>query len=224
MRWIALLLVLGAWVPAGSSGRVVTIAADADATLIEDAAGAWANGTGPLFVGRNNQPANYRRRAVLRFDVDGALPTGAIVESVDLTLVLNPSNPGRVITVHRLLADWTEGPTFGGGGNGNPSQPGDVTWIHTTASADKWSESGGTYDARVSATAIATDTDRPTWTDKQLVADVRLWQRAPERNFGWILIGDETRPQNAQSFASREDTDPERRPRLTIRYRLPGLW
>ncbi len=55
-----------------------------------------------------------------------------------------------------------------------------------------------------------------------LLQDVRLWKQLPERNFGWILIGDETTFQNAKKFASRENPDVSRRPRLEIRYRTPG--
>ncbi|NIM64181.1 MAG: hypothetical protein GTO30_21775, partial [Acidobacteria bacterium] len=55
-----------------------------------------------------------------------------------------------------------------------------------------------------------------------LVQDVRLWNRSPSRNFGWFVIGDETTPQNAKRFASRENPDRSARPALEITYRLPG--
>ena len=55
-----------------------------------------------------------------------------------------------------------------------------------------------------------------------MVQDVRLWNSAPQRNFGWILIGDETAPQTAKSFASREFPDPTLRPVLEVNYRTPG--
>jgi hypothetical protein len=55
-----------------------------------------------------------------------------------------------------------------------------------------------------------------------LVQDVRLWWSAPERNFGWILIGDETTPQTAKSFASRESPEPALRPVLEVTYRYSG--
>jgi len=220
-----LLFVLGALAPAGAPLRTVTIEADRDATLIEDPDGAWANGAGPLFVGRTAQPTGARRRAVVRFDVAGALPPRAIVESVELTLVLGPSNPGGPIALHRVQADWTEGPTFSGGGGGRPSQPGDVTWIHTTYPDDGWVRPGGHAVARVSGIASAVDPGPVSWSNpRHMLEDVRLWQHAPNRNFGWLLVGDETRPQTAQAFASRETPERDVRPRLTVRYRMPGLW
>jgi len=55
-----------------------------------------------------------------------------------------------------------------------------------------------------------------------MLADVSLWIAVPSHNFGWILIGDEGRPQSAQPFASRESSDPAAVPVLEIDYRLPA--
>jgi len=223
MRVETFLFVILALTAGSARAEQVTIIADADATLIEDPQGAFANGAGPLFIGRTNQAAGSRRRAVLRFDVAGALPARSIVEGVELTLHLEPSNFGEPGSLHRLLADWSEGPTFSGGGGGRPSQDRDVTWIHTRYPEETWVRPGGQFVARPSATAVLGDPGFYTWSgDRHMLEDVRLWLHAPSRNFGWILIGDETLPQTARSFASREDPDEDLRPRLTIRYRSPG--
>ena len=50
----------------------------------------------------------------------------------------------------------------------------------------------------------------------RVLADVRLWHAAPDRNFGWIVLGDETAMQTAKSFASREADDPERSPLVLL--------
>jgi hypothetical protein len=56
-----------------------------DATLYEDAEGDLANGSGSyLFVGRTNQP--LARRALLAFDIAGAIPAGSTVTSVELQI------------------------------------------------------------------------------------------------------------------------------------------
>jgi hypothetical protein len=44
----------------------------------------------------------------------------------------------------------------------------------------------------------------------------------PQRNFGWILIGDEYVRQTAKSFASREASNPGLRPVLAVSYRMRG--
>ncbi len=83
--------------------------------------------------------------------------------------------------------------------------------------------SGGQFVGRVSARQEVGPGGFYTWeSTEHLVQDVRLWNRAPQRNFGWILIGDETTRQNAKKLASRENPDATVRPLLEIAYRLPG--
>jgi hypothetical protein len=217
------------WLVPGTAGpalaEVAVLQADHDATLIEDPAGALANGSGPvLTVGRNNQTESSIRRAVLRFDVAGALPRQAIVESVSLALFMQPSNATvRTLSLHRVLQEWGEGPSSSSGGGGVASQAGDATWIHTFYDNELWSEEGGLFTDEPRASLEVGDTGFWTWgTTPALEADVRLWAANPDRNFGWIVIGDEAVRQSAKSFVSREEADAALRPTLTITYRLPG--
>jgi hypothetical protein len=219
---IALLLLLA---PALATAETVLIEAGRDATLIEEPDGALANGSGPaFFVGRNNQAQNSVRRGLVYFDVAAALPRNARVESVRLTLYLSPSNSGlRALRLHRLLSDWGEGASFASGGGGDSSAPGDATWIHTFFDDEFWPRPGGHFVRRASASQDVGASGLYTWEDtRRMLADLRLWLRAPRRNFGWILIGDETTPQNAKSFASREEPDPSLRPVLEVTYHRPG--
>jgi hypothetical protein len=219
---IALLLLL---TPALATAETVLIDAGRDATLIEDPDGALANGSGPVFfVGRTNQAQDSVRRGLVYFDVAAALPRNARVENVRLTLYMSPSNPGpRGIHLHRLLADWGEGASSASGGGGDFSAPGDATWIHTFYDDAFWVRPGGHFVGRASASREVGDTGFYTWeSTRKMVADVRLWLAAPHRNFGWILIGDETTPQNAKSFASREEPDASLRPVLEVTYHLRG--
>jgi hypothetical protein len=219
---VALLLLLA---PALAAGEAVLIGAARDATLIQEPAGALANGSGPaLFVGRNNQAENSVRRGLVYFDVAAALPRNARVESVRLTLYMSPSNPGpRPIRLHRVLADWGEGASSASGGGGDVSAPGDATWVHTFYDDEFWVRPGGQFVRRASASRLVGASDFYTWeSTHKMRADVRRWLAAPHRNFGWILIGDETTPQNAKSFASREEPDASLRPVLEVTYHLPG--
>ena len=212
-------------VPAAATAETVLIEAGRDATLIEAPEGELANGSGPVFfVGRNNQLENSVRRGLIYFDVAAELPGNARVESVRLTLYMSPSNPApRRIGLHRLLAGWGEGASSASGGGGDVSAPGDATWIHTFYDDEFWVRPGGHFVARASASRDVAASDFYTWEGtRKMLADVRLWLAAPQRNFGWILIGDETTPQNAKSFASREESDPWLRPVLEVTYHLPG--
>lgn len=222
LRIVLLALVL-LGLPAAAETVVVEV--DRDATLIEDPDGAWANGSGPaFFAGRNNQDQNGIRRALLHFDVAQALPRNAIVESVSLRLFhTGGNNQMREIHLHRVLADWGEGASSASGGGGAPSEPGDATWLHTFYDRAFWVHGGGQFVGRVSAAQDVGPSGFYTWeSTEHMVQDVRLWNSAPHRNFGWVLIGDETTRQNAKRFASRENSDASIRPVLEITYRLPG--
>ena len=208
-----------------SRAETVLVPADRDATLIEDPDGALANGSGPvLFAGRTNQGAGSVRRGLLRFDVAGSLPPRAIVESVTLRLTALPGNPDPSrFRLYRVLEDWGEGASFTTGGRGAPSEPGDATWLHTFHDDRFWEYAGGRFVGTASA---AFETEGPgayaVAGDRKLLADTRLWAAAPSRNFGWILIGDETRPQSVQPFATREADDPGQAPLLEITFRVAG--
>lgn len=217
---LVLLFVSGA-VNAGN----ITLYPDRDATLIEHPHGERANGTGPsLFIGRTSQNVGSIRRTLLRFDITGALPKNAIIENVSLVLYMAKSNSQAVdITVHRVLDDWQEGPSSSSGGGGAPSQAGDITWLHTSYDVAYWNHIGGHFVTRPSATTNVGASGVYSWQNyNTMLADVRLWLKAPQRNFGWLLMGDETQRQNVKRFYSRESTSNAKRPALIIHYRLPG--
>jgi hypothetical protein len=217
-----LLLLLSA---APATAETVLVEAARDTTLIEEPNGALANGAGPVFfVGRTNQHQNSVRRGLIYFDVAAALPEHARVESARLILYMSPSNPTpHRIELHRLLSAWGEGTSYASGGSGDYSAPGDASWIHTFYSDAFWVRPGGHFVVRASSSQAVGDSAFYTWeSTHKMVADVRLWLAAPDRNFGWVLLGDETTPQNVKSFASREAPDPSLRPTLELTYSVPG--
>lgn len=225
MRRCAIILFVTLLFVGPASAETVAIEAGRDATLIENPDGSLANGSGPVFfVGRTNQAENSIRRGLVYFDVAAALPPKAIIESVTLTLYMTPSNSqSSTLALYRVQEDWGEGASSASGGGGAPSEPGDVTWLHTFFDMEFWSYNGGHFIGRASADQIVAGSGFYTWeSTNHLVQDVRLWKSAPNRNFGWILIGDETTRQTAKSFASREEPDPALRPVLEVTYRMPG--
>jgi len=222
---ILLSAILLSGIPAAAVADVITIGAAFDATLIEDESGLLANGSGPaLFVGRTGQTIGGVRRAMVRFDLSDALPKKAIIERVFLNLHLTPSNDQiSNVSVHRLLQNWSEGPAFSSGGAGAPPNFGDSTWLHTFYDYQFWLVPGGHYVSCASTIVPVGQADFYTWqSTPELLADARLWQHAPHRNFGWILVGDEEPLHSVKRFDSRESPVPEFRPTLTIHYRIPG--
>ena len=205
---------------------MIHIPADRDATLIEDANGAYANGIGPaFFAGRNNQAQGSIRRGVIRFDVAGNLPERALIDRafVSLYQTSNSNTAASLVSLHRVLQDWNEGTAFSAGGGGAPSATGDVTWLNTSYDLEYWVQAGGHFIAHASGSELVSGQGFYTWQDSvNLVNDVRLWLNAPQQNFGWLVMGDEDTPQTAKRFASREAPAAAQQPMLTIEYHLPG--
>jgi hypothetical protein len=203
----------------------VNIPADRDTTLIEDAEGDVANGSGPnIFVGHISQAVFGIRRGLLRFDVAAALPEDAIIDRVSLRLYQNSNNPEPgVIRLHRVLSDWGEGKSSKSGGRGAAAEADDATWLYTFYDHRNWTRPGGHFFPDASATGVVKDKDFHTWknTDK-LVNDVRLWLHTPQQNFGWLLMGDEDTHGSVKRFASREGKESNQHPMLSIEYHLPG--
>ena len=51
-----------------------------------------------------------------------------------------------------------------------------------------------------------------------LKGDVESWIKSPGENFGWIILGDETKSPTAKRFISRNSNDHDFHPRLTVEY------
>ena len=104
------------------SAETVVVTADRDTTLYEDQDGSLSNGSGPdVFTGTTASGAI--RRALVRFDVAGAVPSGASVVAVSLTMHVSRTMAGPVtIALHPVTTAWGEGAsvaTSGGGGGGD---------------------------------------------------------------------------------------------------------
>ena len=213
-----LLLVL---VPSQKALFTVTIPASRDGTLIEDPSGSLANGSGPNFVvGRTNQATNAVRRGLLHFNVAAALPPNAVVSHATLTLHMSQTNSGPFdIDIHRARAEWGEGSSISTGSQGVPAEASDATWLHTFYDQFFWQHPGGDFISTRSARASVGAPGFYTWRGK-LVRDVRLWQRLPELNLGWVLIGNETIPFSSKRFDSRENPTPDFLPQLQVTYWL----
>jgi len=221
LLWASGLILAAAPAP---GAELVHVQATHDATLIEDPAGQQANGAGPaLFAGRTAQGDTGRRRTLLLFDVAAVLPREAIVTNAVLTLHMTPSHSTPAeITVNRVLASWSEGPGASSGGGGVPAVPGDSTWLHRHYDDQPWIFPGGQFVPEPSAALTVADEGFYSWEgSSRLLADVRAWHKAPQRNFGWILLGDEETPQSVKRFDSRESGTPEFRPVLSLEYEVP---
>ena len=53
-----------------------------------------------------------------------------------------------------------------------------------------------------------------------MVTDVQMWLDAPSTNDGWLLLGNESTSSTTKRFDTKENPDPNARPRLVITYLL----
>ena len=208
-----------------SGEETKVLQASRDNTLIESPKGELSAGMSPtFFVGRTGQAAGSIRRGLIAFDIASAIPAGAKITSVKLTLNMKlGAGGGRPVQVslHRLLADWGEGKSSAGG-RGAPASEGDATWIHTFYPKNLWATPGGDYVADESAAQAVAGVGAYTWgTTPQMVADVQGWLDVPKKSFGWLLLGDETQGATAKVFESLQSEDAEARPKLTVTFTPP---
>ena len=202
--------------------ETLNLAPSQDATLYEG----WdnfSNGGGEfLFTSVTN--GGEKRRALLRFDFS-AIPHGAQIDAVSLTLVMNrTSGSGATVNIHRFTSSWNEGTTNPDTqeGSGDPAMPGDATWIHRSFDNVFWTSPGGDFVPTVSASLAVTGLGTYTWASTPaLVADVQRWLVSPASNFGWLLKVESESGRRAKRWNSRTNgTSP---PQLTVLY-TPALF
>ena len=133
--------------------------------ILQDAFADRSDGAGPtMFVGKvkdadadpgpGTRPAV--RRGVLSFDIAGAIPAGATINSVQLTMYVDKVGLTTAfnVSLNRLLSGWGEGTSNTGNsqqGRGEPPTTNDATWHHTFYPGQFWSVPGGDYTLTASA-------------------------------------------------------------------------
>ncbi|MCH8222016.1 MAG: DNRLRE domain-containing protein [Chloroflexi bacterium] len=202
-----------------------SITAFKDNTLYESGAGTLSNGSGTsLFAGKTNNGST--RRALIAFDVAGSIPAGSRITRATLDLMMTRTIAGdTAVSLHRVQTDWGEGTSDAPGneGAGTDSTDGDATWLHSQFDSKLWTNSGGDFSPQSSAETTVGGAGAYTWeSTDQMVIDVQRWLDDPSENFGWILLGDETRGATAKRFASTQTNDTAKRPILRLEFTRGG--
>ena len=158
----------------------VTIAIPAEADSYIASARPNRNfGNGALYLGYNNVGDQFgAQRSLLRFNVDGNLPAGAVVDEARLQLRLyfaSPADDDAMPTVLRALIEGWEEDT--------------VTWNNQPA----W---GDVYDETDVGTAY-------TWYEWEITELVQEWEEDSLANNGVEIIGDEAIQQRERAFYAR---------------------
>lgn len=194
-----------------SADSVTIILPSKDTAIYEE--GDLSNGAGQhLFAGQNNLGNN--RRALLAYtNLINELPTNAIVTNVILEFNVTLSAPGsgpRNLALHRLTSNWGESTSDAGdpGGMGAAAAMNDATWTNAFFGGAAWTTPGGDFIATPSAVTLVDTNGTYTWSSAGMANDVNVWLTNANENFGWIVIGDESGPQTAKRFGSKEDFHP----------------
>ncbi len=225
-KLIAVVVVAGS-VVALAPADTVTLTPSKDNTLFESSTGDLSNGAGSfLFAGRTLQPDGASiRRALLAFDIAGAIPAGSTIDGVTLTLHMSMSVAGdETVELHRVFDDWGEGTSDAPGeeGTGAAATAGDATWIYRSFSGVPWATPGGTFVGTASASATVGAIGSYTWgPTAAMQTDVQGWLDGPPGNYGWLVLTDETTQPTAKRFDSRENATAANRPQLTIQFTPP---
>jgi len=167
-------------------------------------------------------------RGLIKFDLAGAIPAGAVVTNVTLNLgTVFAQGVGRSFALHRMLVSWNEGTGTGGGGHsgslGSAANATEATWNRRAHPSATWGTPGaiaGTDFVTGNSATATLGAAAMTFASAQMVADVNLWAASGSTNFGWLLkIVDESPFTTASRIATREDA--LNRPVLTVHYSMP---
>jgi len=196
-----------------------------DPNFEDNSCGAGSN----IFAGQTND--GLLRRALVRFDIAGAIPPGSTINSVTLTTTVNRSggNVPQTMTLRPLTQDWGEGvancDSVRGGGQGIDAGTGDATWLDAHFGQTAWNTPGGDFGA-ISASADVPDNNggQGIWDSSvagngAMVSVVQGWLDNPTGNNGWVIVGLEGAGQSTRRFSSREGNNP---PTLTIDFTPTG--
>jgi hypothetical protein len=220
---IVLPLALGALcIPCALADQVV-LQASKDNTIFSSG-DLISDGAGPhMYVGQTNFAG--ARRALIAFDILSAVPEGSNIDSALLSFNVSRGHGNQTITLHRLLQDWGEGSSNSGdaGGAGAPAADGDATWQfhhYSILNQQPWNTPGGDFVSAESASGTAAATTFEL-SSMNMAADVQLWRNSPATSFGWILIGSEDIFGGADRLDSRENSNVNFRPTLTLNFTPP---
>ena len=166
-----------------------------------------SNGAGEyIFAGRTNK--GVIKRALIMFDLDSKVPDGVTVDSATMVLIPTKVKPGSTtLTVSLVTSEWGEGASKAddGDGKGAPAESNDATWTFTKFDKDRWIKTGGDYAIQPSVVTEVNLGEDPMFSSEVITLNVYFWLNNPEKNYGWILIGDETKNATSVKFGSKDN-------------------
>jgi hypothetical protein len=178
------------------------------------------------------------KRTLVSFDLSNYEGQQVSSATLKLYVTYNGGNWGkhndRMIEVHKLLSDWTEG----NGANFIPRNLDDddeptknkgtgsgVTWACSTDSNisnkktdcnPKWN--GGNFDGVISDSEIIKSDTLNQWIELDVTGDVNSFLSGNADNFGWLIKKSNEHNSGRIAFASSENTSLENHPQLVLEF------
>jgi len=217
-NYISLILVITTCLSLFSQTKEAQVTSSLDNTMFKDSD--VSNGLGEyIFTGTTNK--DVKKRALVQFNLTEAVPEGITVDSVSLILVPSRVKPGSTtVVVHIVTTEWGEGTSIAedGDGKGAPATTGDATWSFAKYNSVPWIKKGGDFDLESSVSGSVSSGTNAVFRSDRLTQDVNFWLQNPSKNFGWILIGDESKTATSVKFVSKDHKDHTQWPTLTLYY------
>jgi len=175
-------------------------------TEIAAATPAAPNENAPTLTVAGPNAAGGARQALLRFDNligtgPGQVPPGATIQNATLTLWALASSSAPTIDVRRMVRDWS---------------PATATWDEF----DNGIQPNGVEAYHLSDAFVLFGPTGYQITSQTLRQSVQTWASGQPNN-GWVVSAFYST--DSWSFASSNDVDPARRPRLTVEYSVAGV-
>jgi hypothetical protein len=173
----------------------------------------------------NKFSAGNWAHVLLKFSGLSNIPATATVTSVTLGYSVGDLSSGShefVVTLNRMLVDWTEGTQAND--DAVNDTPDSACWTYSTGTT-AWGTAGAANDTDRSSTASGTITHSSTgwhtatWTTGQALADVQGWIAGTYSNYGWRLERtDGTNDGHYFSFQSSNNASTSGRVYLKVEY------
>jgi hypothetical protein len=140
---------------------------------------------------------NADRRGLLKFDLT-SIPSNATITGATLYLYERGNKTGQTTYVYRVTSNWNES---------------SATW-------DAWSTPGGDFDASTSYLSYLPDQNNCMLT-MDIANLVQAWVSETYSNYGLLLYS--TGPNHIISYSSKENTNANEQPKLSITYTVLSL-
>jgi hypothetical protein len=212
----------------GLGSLLATVASSAGTVTLEPVADTSIYSAFPTFnfgggttITAGGRPHGGESRGLMLFNLQSALPPGAVIQSVSLRLTVLGTPPNgavnSVFDLNMLGASWAEG--TGSDRGGSVAGANEATWNKRFGtSGSPWATPGGDFSSSVSAfVSILADGNYTIASTPALVSNVQGWLNNPGSNFGWLLRSEsESIGGTIRRFGSHEN--PAASPELSIQY------